>query len=396
MPEIVIAGAVRTPHGVLGGVLKNFTNHKLGEIVCRGLLERIKMDPGQIDEVIFGCVGQHSDAANVSRVIALTAGIRPEVPAFTVARNCASGLQAIVSAYQMIAAGDAELILAGGVEVMSAMPFVNRDLRFGKHLRHSVMVDSLWEGLTDPVCGQIMGRTAETLAEEFKIGRNEQDAFALLSHQRAIHAEQEGRFAEEIVPVTVPLKTGPKKSLPVAMTCDETPNPALTPEALALYPAVFKENGTVTAGNSCPVSDGAAAVVVTTAQKARSLKLEILGTVRGYAFAGLEPERMGLGPVYAVAAALKKAKAALSDIQLIEINESFAAQYLAVERALKIDRDITNVNGGAIALGHPVGETGTRLVVTLLHEMKRRDISLGIAALCVGGGQGGAVVLERA
>ncbi len=395
MPEVVIAGAVRTPQGNLGGALRDFTNHKLGELIVRGLLERTKVSPKEIQEVIFGCVGQQSDATNVSRVISLMAGIPKETPAFTVARNCASGLQSIVSAAHMILAGDADLIVAGGVEVMSAIPFVNRDLRFGHRLRNSVLIDSIWEGLTDPVSGQVMGKTAENLVEEFKITRTEQDEFAVLSHTRAFRATREGRFKDEIMKVMIPKKVFGKEMPPETFVNDEGPNPALNTQTLSQYPAIFKDGGSVTAGNSCPISDGAAAVLVTTREKAKAMNLEVLATIRSYSFAGVEPERMGIGPVCAIPIALKRGKAALKDVQLIEINEAFAAQYIAVEKSLSLNREMVNVNGGAIALGHPVGATGTRLVVTLLYEMKRRNLSLGLASMCVGGGQGGAILLER-
>ncbi len=351
MAEIVIAGAVRTPQGNLGGALKDFTNHKLGELVLRALLERTKLAPKAIDEVIFGCVGQQSDAANVARVIALMAGLPKEITAYTVARNCASGLQSIVSASQMIAAGDAELVIAGGVEVMSASPFVNRDLRFGKRLRNSTLIDTIWEGLTDPVSGLVMGRTAENLAEEFGISRQAQDEFAVLSHQRAFRATREGRFKDEIVKVMVPKKAFGKELPPETFMNDEGINPALNLQTLSQYPAIFKDNGSVTPGNSCPISDGAAAAIVTTREKAQSLGLEVMAIVRGYGFAGVEPERMGIGPAHSTPIALKKAKVTLKDIQLIEINEAFAAQYLAVEKSLGLNREIVNVNGGAIALG---------------------------------------------
>ncbi len=395
MPEIVICGGVRTPQGNLGGALKEFTNHQLGVVVVKALLEKTKLDPKQIHEVIFGCVGQQSDAANVARVISLQSGISKDVPAFTVARNCASGLQSIVSAYHMITAGDAELILAGGVEVMSASPYVNRDLRFGKRLKNSQMIDTIWEGLTDPVSKLIMGQTAENLVAEFKITRQEQDEFSVASHQKAFRATREGKFKDEIVKVMIAKKIMGKELPPETFVNDEGINPALNVQTLSQYPAIFKEGGSVTPGNACPISDGAAAVIVTTKEKAQALGLEIMGYIRGYSFAGVEPERMGIGPSCAVPIAFKRAKVELKDIQLIEINEAFAAQYIAVERMLKLNREIVNVNGGAIALGHPVGATGTRLVVTLLHEMKRRNLSLGLASMCVGGGQGGAIVLER-
>lgn len=395
MNKIVIVDGVRTPQGNLGGALKDFTNQKLGEIVVRALLERTKLDPNSIHEVIFGCVGQQSDAANVARVIALQSGLKKEITAFTVARNCASGLQAIVSAAHMIIAGEAEVVVAGGTECMSSHPYVSRDMRFGKRLRHGAMIDTIWEGLTDPVCGQIMGETAENLVDEFKISRKDQDEFASLSHQRAFRATREGKFRDEIAKITISKKFYGKELPPEIFQQDEGPNPALNPQTLSQYPPLFREKGTVTAGNSCPISDGAAAVLVMKEERAESLRMEPLGRIRGWAFAGVEPERMGIGPVCAIPIALKRAGVLQKDIQLIELNEAFAAQYLAVERSLNLNREITNVNGGAIALGHPVGATGTRITVTLLHEMKRRQLNLGLATMCVGGGQGGAIILER-
>ncbi len=393
--DLVIVGGVRTPQGNLGGALKDFTNQKLGEIVVRALLERTGIDPQVIDEVIFGCVGQQSDATNVARVIALQAKLRKEIPAFTVARNCASGLQSIVSGAHMIIAAEAEIVLAGGTECMSSNPYVSRDMRFGKRLKHSTMMDTIWEGLTDPVCGQIMGKTAENLVEEFNISRKEQDEFAVLSHQRAFRATREGKFRDEIIKVMIPKSFYGKELPPETFVQDEGPNPAVTVQLLSQYPAIFKENGTVTAGNSCPISDGASALFVMKESRAKALKLEPLGKIRGYAFAGVEPERMGIGPSCAVPIALKRAGVSLKDIQLIELNEAFAAQFIAVEKMLGLNREITNVNGGALALGHPVGATGNRIVVTLLHEMKRRNLNLGLATMCVGGGQGGAIVVER-
>lgn len=395
MREVVIVEAVRSPVGNLGGALKNFTNHGLGEIVLRGLILRARIEASEIQEVIMGCVGQYSDAPNVTRVMALMAGIPKEVPAFTVARNCASGLQALVSASQMILTGDADAVIAGGVEVMSASPYVNRDLRFGKRLRDSSMIDSLWEGLRDPVSGLMMGETAEILAKEFGISRKEQDEYAALSHQRALCAERRNIFHDEIFEIPIPKNLRLKENPQDIFRKDEGPNPSISAKTLASYPPVFRENGTVTSGNACPISDGAAALLVMTREKAVSLGLEPLARIKGYAFSGVEPERMGLGPALSIPAALKKSKVSAKDIQLMEINEAFAAQYLAVEKTLKLKRDIVNPNGGAIALGHPVGATGARLVVTLLHEMKRRDVSLGLVSMCAGGGQGGAMVFER-
>jgi acetyl-CoA C-acetyltransferase len=393
--EIVIVDGVRTPVGNFGGALKDVTNQSLGALVVKELVRRTGIDPNRIEEVIFGCVGQYSDATNLARVISLKAGLPIPIPAYTVARNCASGMQAIVNACQNILSGDADIQIAGGVENMSLAPFVTRDMRFGHRLRHSTMIDSLWEGLTDGFCGQIMGQTAENLAEEFKISRQEQDRFAVESHKKAFRAVREGKFKEEIVPVEVPKKAAGKEVTPERFAQDEGPNIALTEQVLSLYPPIFKEGGTVTAGNACPLNDAAAAVLVMSAEKARELGLEPLGYVRSYASVGVEPQRMGIGPALAIPKALKKAGLSLSQIQLVEVNEAFAAQYLAVERVLGLNRDIVNVNGGAIALGHPVGMSGTRLAITLLREMKRRNLSLGTASLCVGGGLGTAMVFER-
>jgi acetyl-CoA C-acetyltransferase len=395
MKDVVIVDGVRTPIGNFGGALKDVTAHAMGAAVVKALLERTKIAPDAVEEVIFGCVGQHSDATNMARNIALYAGLPIKVPAYTVQRNCSSGLQSLVNAYQNIQAGDADVQIVGGTESMSQAPFVSRDMRWGKRLKHGAFIDSSWEGLTDGFCGQIMGYTAETLAEEFKISRDEQDKFALLSHKRAFRAVREGKFKDELVTVMVPKKMAGKEVTPEPFAQDEGPNAALTEQQLALYPTVFKEGGTVTPGNSCSLNDGAAATLVMSAERARSLGYEPLGFIRSYAFIGVEPQRMGIGPAEAIPLALKKAKLSLADIQLIEVNEAFAAQYLAVERKLGLNRDIVNVNGGAIALGHPVGMTGTRLAVTVLREMKRRNLSLGIASMCVGGGLGAAMVLER-
>ena len=393
--EAVIVNGVRTPQGVFGGALKTLTAHALGEAALRELLKRANLKPAEVDEVIVGCVGQQSDAPNIARVIALRAGIPIQTPAFTVQRNCASGLQAIVTACQNIACGDRDVQIAGGAESMSTAPYVSRDLRWGKRLRHAEMIDTIWEGLTDPVCGQIMGQTAENLVKEFTISRAEQDQFALLSHQRAFRATRENRFKDELMPVLVPKRAMGRDLPPEPFTQDEGINPGLNEQLLSQYPPVFQEQGSVTSGNSCFNADGAAMVLIMSAGKAKALGYQPLAKIRSYAFAGLEPERMGLGPTLAVPLALKKAGLTLKDIQLIELNEAFAATFIACERVLGYSRDITNVNGGAIALGHPVGATGTRITVTLLHEMKRRNLSLGVATACVGGGQGAAIIFER-
>ncbi|MFQ5455781.1 MAG: thiolase family protein [Nitrospirota bacterium] len=395
MKEVVIIDGVRTPIGNFGGALKDITAHKLGEITIRELIKRTNIDVELIDEVIFGCVGQYSDATNVARVISLMAGIPIRVPAYSVQRNCSSGMQSIVNAYQNIICGDADIQISGGTESMSRAPYVSRDMRWGKRLRHSEMIDSLWEGLTDGFCGKIMGETAENLANDFKISREEQDRFAVESHKKAFRAIREGKFKEEIIPVSVPKKAAGREVMPEIFAQDEGPNIALTGQQLSLYPTIFRKDGTVTAGNSCPINDGAAALLVMSSDRARELNYEPLGYIRSYAFVGVDPNRMGIGPAFAIPKAIEKGGLKLEDMQLIEVNEAFAAQYLSVERSLKFNRDIVNVNGGAIALGHPVGMSGTRLVLTILKEMKRRGLSLGVASLCVGGGIGAAMVLER-
>lgn len=395
MTEIAIVSACRTPLAKLGGALKHFTHPGLGELLVREMLERGRVPLNAVDHVVFGCVGQYSDAPNVARIIAVQAGLPVSVPAFTVSRNCASGLQAIVSAIHMILAGDGEVIVAGGVEVMSSSPFVNRDLRFGKKLCDSALIDSLWEGLRDPLSGMLMGETAELLASEYKITRAEQDAFAYESHQRALRAIQASRFKDEIIPVPLSSESRAGAKEFTLFSTDEIPNPKYQLAGFAELAPVFKKDGTITAGNASPISDGAAGVLIMPRKKAEALGFEVLAVIRSWAFTGTEPEMMGLGPVTATRDALRRAGLALKDIQEIELNEAFAAQYLAVEKTLKIDRAITNVNGGAIALGHPVGATGARMVVTLVHEMRKQRVRYGLVSLCVGGGQGGALILER-
>jgi len=396
--EIVLVSGVRTPIGNFGGALKDVTAQQLARLVIADVLRRSHLDPKLLDEVIFGCIAQPSEAANIARVAALMAGVPSDVPGFTVGRNCASGLQAITSACQAILAGDGDLYLCGGTESMSNIPYVSKGARWGLRLRHSQLTDALWEGLTDPICGQIMGRTAENLVEMYNISRQEQDEFAVSSHKKAFMASRSGRFKDEIVPVTVEKKVAGREPVREDITQDESINPGLTVQRAALYPAVFKEGGSVTPANSCGISDGAAAIIVTTAERARELGLEIMAYVRSYAYGAVPPEIMGIGPTVAVPKALTKAGLTLKDIELIEINEAFAAQTLAVGKVLSDqgwDWNKVNVNGGAIALGHPVGASGCRILVTLLYEMQKRNLSLGLATMCVGGGQGGAIVVER-
>jgi acetyl-CoA C-acetyltransferase len=394
--DVVIVDGVRTTHGVFGGQLKEFTAQRLGVLAVDALLKRNpQVKPGDVEELIFGCVVQNSDAPNIARVIGLLAGVPKHVPGYTVQRNCSSGMQAIINACQHIVCGDRDIQIAGGTECMSAAPYVSRDMRWGKRLRHAEFIDTVWEGLTDPVVNQIMGRTAENLVEEFSITRQEQDRFAVQSHQRAFRATREGKFKAELVPVMIPKKAFGKELPPEPMMQDEGINPALTEQILGSYPTVFKEHGSVTPGNACFNADGAACVLMMSGEKAKSLGYKPLGIVRAYSVVGLEPERMGIGPALAVPVVLKKAGLSLKDIGLFEINEAFAATVLAAEKSLTLNHEIVNVNGGAIAIGHPVGQTGTRIIVTLLHEMARRSVQFGIATLCVGGGQGVAVLLER-
>ena len=395
MKEVVIVDGARTPIGNLGGALKDVTPQDLAATVMKEIIKRNNLKPSDVEEVILGCVGQFSDAPNIGRVAALMAGLPKEVTGYTVQRNCSSGMQAVVNAYQNIQCGDADVHLAGGTESMSQAPYVSRDMRFGKRMRDSKMIDSLMEGLTDPVCHLIMGQTAEVLADEFKISRKEQDEYAVQSHKKAFRAQRENKFKDEIVPVMVPKKVMGKPLPPEPVTQDEGINAALNEQTLASYPTIFKEGGSVTPGNACGINDGACVTLVMSKEKADALGYKPLGYIRSYAFSGVEPERMGMGPSLAIPKALKKGGLELKDMKLIEINEAFAAQVLADDRVLKMNREILNVNGGAIALGHPVGMTGARLIVTALKEMTRRNVDLGVISMCIGGGIGGAMVLER-
>lgn len=398
MKEVVIVSGVRTPIGRHGGGLKDVTAQDLAARLMKEILNRTKIDPKLIAEVIVGCCGQASDAPNLARVAALMAGMPLEVPGYTVQRNCASGQVAITNAYQAIQAGDGDVFMCGGAESMSNAPYMVRGARWGLKLRHTTFIDTLWEGLTDPICNQIMGRTAENLAEMYKLTRQELDEYAVNSHKKAFMATRTGKFKDEIVPVEVQKKVAGQVVASESITQDECINPSLSVQKAALYPTVFKEGGVVTPANACPISDGAAMCLVMTADKAKELGLEPMAYIRGYAYAGVDPAIMGIGPAYAIPKALAKAGLKLTDMQLIELNEAFAAQALSCGKELAKDGwdwEKVNVNGGAIALGHPVGCSGTRIVVTLLNEMKKRNLTLGLASECVGGGQGAAIVVER-
>ncbi len=422
-PRLVIIDGVRTPFCKMGTDLARLGADELGRIAVNALLTRTGLDPALIDEVIFGCVAQPAEAANVARVIALRAGIPEAVPAFTVHRNCASGLEAFTQAFEKMTAGRGSIFLVGGTESMSLVPLLFKPsaaAKFGHVARAKSAFQKLRSiaafrpsdfqpriglqlGLTDPVCGMNMGETAELLAREHGITRELQDAFALESHTRALAARE--KLAEEICPAYLPSKS--------PVTIDNGPRQNQSLELLGRLKPVFeKKTGTVTAGNASQITDGAVALLVMTEEKARELGFTPLGALTGYAYAGCDPARMGLGPVFAMARAEEKTGLNIEQADLVEINEAFAAQVLAVLKCLKseefarkflrrdrhvgkIPKDRLNVNGGAIALGHPVGATGARLVLSSLKELERRQAKRALVSLCVGGGQGAAIWLER-
>ncbi|HOX46830.1 MAG TPA: thiolase family protein [Myxococcota bacterium] len=392
MREVYILEGCRTAIGNFGGMYMNLRALDLGVTVAKEALRRAQVPGEALDDVLVGCCMMVSDEINIGRCISLKAGVPFQVPAATIQRQCSSSMQALVFAAQQIQTGESDLVLVGGVESMTHTPYVLKGARFGYRLQHGELTDALWEGLTDPVHKIIMGLTAENLAAKHGISRAAQDELALTSHQRAAAAIQSGRFKEEIVPVEVPGKRGKT----TVIDTDEHVRLDLTLEELAgLRPAFKKDGGTVTAGNSSGLNDGAAAVVVASGEKVRELNLKPMGRLVAHAAAGVEPELMGYGPVPATQKALKRAGWKLSDVELIECNEAFAAQYLSCEKLLGLDRAITNVNGSGIALGHPVGCTGVRLVISLLHELRRRSLKRGLATLCVGGGMGKSVLVER-
>jgi acetyl-CoA acetyltransferase family protein len=429
--RIAIISGFRSPMGKAGGVFKNLTAHDLGARIAKEVILRSKIDERKIDEVIIGNVAQPGDAANIARVIALKAGLPEKIPAFTVHRNCASGMEAITTAAMKILNGEAEIILAGGVESMSNIPLMfNKKMTnlfanlfkaktlgqkfktiLSFRLNFLTPVVGVTQGLTDPISGLIMGCTAENIAKDFKITREEQDKFSVSSHNRAEKAIAKGIFREEIIPV---FNNDEKNSLMIEE--DEGVRKGQTTEALAkLKPYFEKVTGTVTVGNSSQITDGAAFVLLMTESKAKELGYNhengLLGYMRDFAYAGLDPSRMGLGPVFASKKLFDKTGLSLKDMELFELNEAFAAQVIGCVKAFaskdfaqkhfnkeeafgEITSDILNVNGGAIALGHPVGMSGTRIIIHLLRELKRQGKNRGLATLCIGGGQGGAVVVE--
>jgi len=393
MEQAVIVSAVRTPVGAFGGYFKDVAAPDLGSHAIRAALERAQVAPEEIDEVVLGCVLQAGLGQNPARQAALGAGLPVEVPATTINMLCGSGLKSVTLASQMVRAGDAEIVLAGGMENMSRAPYLVPSNRFGARMGDVQMIDSMiHDGLLDAFEHVHMGITAENVAEEYGISREEQDDFAAQSQQKAERAIEEGVFKEEIAPIEIPQKKGE----PRVVDNDEHPRAGTTADALARLRAAFrKDGGTVTAGNASGVNDGAAAVVVMSESKARERGLEPMGVVESYASVGVPPRIMGIGPIPATRKALAKAQLSVDDIDLFELNEAFAAQSLAVRRELDLPEDRVNPHGGAIALGHPIGASGGRILVTLLHEMKRGDLERGVATLCVGGGQGQAAVIHR-
>lgn len=394
MKEVVLIDGIRTPIGKIGGALKHIAVEDLAALVSRELLNRQEIQPAKLDEVIFGHAKQSSDQPNLARLAALLADIPVEVPAYTVHRQCGSGLQAVHNAVQAIRAGEAGLVLTGGAESMSNAPYYLRNARFGYASGNGEIVDPNTESQprSQPVdrYGKLtMGMTAENLAVKYAISREEQDQFALGSQLKAQQAIEGNRFVEEIVPVPVKLKKAVQ-----LFSVDEFPRKTSLEELAALKP-VFKKDGTVTAGNSSGRNDGAAAVLVASLDKARELGLKPKARVVAQAAAGVSPDIMGIGPAPATRKALQQAGLSLSDIGLVELNEAFAAQSLAVIKELGLDQSIVNVNGGAIALGHPIGCSGARILVTLLNEMQRRQVRYGLAALCIAGGLGVATIVEN-
>ena len=390
--DAVIVSAARTAIGTYGGAFKDIWATDLTAPLMKEVIERAGTDPGLIDDVMWGCCYQRTkDETNMARVSALKAGIPVEVPAFTIHRTCTSAMQALVSGAQAIKLGEAHMVLAGGTESMSTVPYTLDGVRWGVKMNHVELRDGMWDGLTQLGTGLGMGMTAENLAEQYHISREDQDELSYTSQMRAVAAINEGRFKDEIMPFEIPQRKGEPK----IVDTDEHPRPDTTLESLAKLKPVFKKDGTVTAGNASGINDGSAGVLLMSFAKAKELGVAPLARIVSHAVAGVHPDIMGYAPVPSTRKALTKAGMTLDDIDLIEVNEAFAAQYLTVERELKLDREITNVNGSGIALGHPVGCSGVRLIVTLLYEMKRRGSGLGLATLCSGGGMGMTTIIEN-
>jgi len=391
--DIVIAGAVRTPIGKFGGSLASLTAADLGVAASKAALERTGVDTSSIDETILGCARQAGTGPNIARQIAWRSGIPTTAPSFTVNKACGSGLKSVLLAAAAIRLGDASIVLAGGTESMSRVPYMlDTAARWGMKMGDAPLLDGMYrDGFMCPLCGMLMGATAENLADRYGITRDEQDRYAATTQNRAEAARNAGRFVSEIAPVEVRGRRGAVTKVDT----DEHPRDGVTVEALGALPAVFRKDGTVHAGNASGITDGAAAVLVMTLGEARRRQLAPVYRLNAYATAGVEPEVMGLGPVPAVRRLLERSGTDLREVDLVELNEAFAAQVLACVRELDLDMDRLNVNGGAIALGHPIGASGARVLVTLVHEMTRRGSRLGIATLCISGGMGIAALMER-
>lgn len=392
MKQAVIVSAVRTPIGSYGGAFKDVSAVDLGVAAVKEALKRANVNPEMVDEVIFGNVLQAGLGQNVARQVSIGAGIPEYVTSFSVNKVCGSGLKTVALAAQAIKAGDADIIVVGGTENMSQAPYLLKNHRWGQRMGNGEVIDYMVEdGLTDVFNHYHMGITAENVAEQYNITREDQDQFALTSQLRAEQAIKSGRFKDEIVPIVIPQRKGDPK----VVDTDEFPRFGTTIEALAKLRPAFKKDGTVTAGNASGINDGAAALIVMSKEKADELGLTPIAEIVSYASAGVDPSIMGTGPIPASKKALEKANLKIDDIELVEANEAFAAQAIAVAKDLNLNMDITNVNGGAIALGHPIGASGARILVSLLYEMQKRDNKLGLATLCIGGGQGISMIVRR-
>jgi acetyl-CoA C-acetyltransferase len=395
MKPIFLAGAVRTPIGRFGGSLAGWTAADLGTAVARESLRRARIQPDQVDDSIWGCARQAGGGPNVARQITFRAGVPDRVPAFTVNQACGSGLRAIILAAEKIMLGRAEIVLAGGTESMSRVPYFAEGARFGMRMGHTELVDGMYrDGFNDPLSELVMGETAEVLARHYEISRDEQDDFALRSQQRAAAAIAAGRFEAECLPLEQKDRKGPKGDATM-FARDEHVRAKTSIEDLQKLAPVFAKDGTVTAGNSSGITDGAAAILVLSEAALQESDVEPLARIVDYEIVGVPPEIMGIGPVPAVRAILARQELSFADIDLIEVNEAFAAQVIACDRDLQFDPETLNVNGGAIALGHPIGCTGVRITTTLLHEMKKQRSKRGLATLCISGGMGIALLVER-
>ncbi|KXZ39247.1 acetyl-CoA C-acetyltransferase [Alkalithermobacter thermoalcaliphilus JW-YL-7 = DSM 7308] len=392
MREVVIVSGARTPIGSYGGSLANVSPVDLGAIVIKEAIKRAGISLNDVDEVYMGCILQAGHGQGVARQSAIKAGIPVNVPATTINMLCGSGLRAVSLAAQTIISGDNDIVVVGGTESMSQAPYLIQRARWGVRMGHDQIIDSMiHDGLTDSFNEYHMGITAENLAQKYGITRQEQDKFALSSQNKAENAIKQGKFKDEIVPVVI----HEKKGEPIIVDTDEYPKFGINIEKLSKLKPVFKKDGTVTAGNASGINDGAAALVVMSKEKAESLGIKPLATIVSYANAGVDPSIMGIGPVFSTKKALERINLTIEDMDLIEANEAFAAQALAVERELKWDSKKVNVNGGAIALGHPIGASGARILVTLLYEMQRRNSTYGLATLCIGGGMGTSLIVKR-